>query len=170
MIIYKIIKSPIGDMVLGSVDDKICFLEFHLPERYDEMSDKIRKVYDAELVEGTNNVIEQAEEQLQEYFTGKRKNFTVPLDLRGTEFELKIWDQLLKIPYGQVCSYGDIAKKINNPKSVRAVGGANHNNPIAIIVPCHRVVGKSGSLVGYGGGVEKKKFLIELEKGELSLL
>ncbi|MBL7962186.1 methylated-DNA--[protein]-cysteine S-methyltransferase, partial [bacterium] len=131
---------------------------------------KIQKVFDAELIEGTNDVIEQAEKDLQEYFSGKRKNFTIPLDLRGSEFELQIWGQLLKIPYGQVCSYGDIAKKINNPKSVRAVGGANHNNPVAIIVPCHRVIGKNGSLVGYGGGIEKKQLLIELERGELNLL
>ncbi|KAB2878317.1 methylated-DNA--[protein]-cysteine S-methyltransferase [bacterium] len=170
MIIYKIIKSPLGDMVLGSIADKICFLEFYLPERYKEMSGKIRKVFDAEWVEGTNDVIEQAEKELQEYFSGKRKNFTVPLDLRGSEFEIKIWEQLQKIPYGHVCSYGDIAKKINNPKSVRAVGGANHNNPVAIIVPCHRVIGKNGSLVGYGGGIDKKKLLIELERGELNLL
>ncbi len=159
------IQTPLGPMVLGSIEDKICFLEFYLPERYQEMSGKIRKTYDAELVEGSNSVIEQAEKELQEYFSGTRKVFTVPLDLRGSEFELKVWNQLLKIPYGQVCSYSDIAKRIRNLQSIRAVGGANHNNPIAIIVPCHRVVGKNGSLTGYGGGLEKKKFLLELEQG-----
>lgn len=165
VIITKKIKTPVGEMILGALDAKICFLEFYLPERYKEMPGKLRKVFDAELVEGTNEVIEQAEKELQEYFAGKRKQFTVPLDLRGTKFELKIWDQLLKIPYGQVCSYSDIAKKIHNPKSVRAVGGANHSNPVAIIVPCHRVVGKNGSLSGYGGGMDKKKFLLQLEQG-----
>lgn len=169
-ILSKRIQTPVGDMVLGSITDKICFLEFYLPERYKEMSGKLRKVFDAELIEGTNDVIEQAEKELQEYFAGKRKNFTVPLDLRGTEFELKIWDQLLKIPYGQVCSYSDIAKRIHNPKSVRAVGGANHSNPVAIIVPCHRVVGKNGSLTGYGGGMDKKRLLLDLESGSIPLL
>lgn len=166
----KNITTPLGPIAIGSFDDKICFLEFYLPERYKEMSGKLRKVFDAELVEGTNDVIEQAGKELQEYFAGKRKKFTVPLDLRGTEFELKIWDQLLKIPYGQVCSYSDIARRIKNPKSVRAVGGANHSNPVAIIVPCHRVVGKNGSLTGYGGGMDKKRLLLDLESGSIPLL
>ncbi len=169
-ILSKRIQTPIGEMVLGSIADKICFLEFYLPERYKEMSGKLRKVFEADLVEGTNEVIEQADKELQEYFAGKRKKFTVPLDLRGTEFELKIWNQLLKIPYGQVVSYSDIAKRIHNPKSVRAVGGANHSNPVAIIVPCHRVVGKNGSLTGYGGGMDKKRLLLDLESGSIPLL
>lgn len=170
MIIYKRIKTPVGEMSLGAFGSKICFLEFHMPDRFEEMSRRICKLYEAEFVEGTCNVIEKAEKELREYFEVERKEFSVPLVLRGTEFELKIWKQLQKIPYGQVCSYSDMANKINSPKSVRAVGGANHNNPIAIIIPCHRVVGKNGSLVGYGGGMDKKKFLIELERGEIPLL
>ena len=164
-ILSKHISTPIGPLVIGSFEDKICFLEFYLPQRYKEMSGKLLKTFDAEILEGTNAVLEQAEKELQEYFDGKRKVFTVPLDLRGSEFELKVWNQLLKIPYGQVCSYSDIAKRIRKLQSVRAVGGANHNNPVAIIVPCHRVVGKNGSLTGYGGGMDKKRFLLELEQG-----
>lgn len=101
--------------------------------------------------------------QLDEYFNKKRKIFDLPFDLSGTEFQLKVWNELLKIPYGAVCSYIDIAKKIGNKPAVRAVGSANGKNPISIIIPCHRVIGNDGSLVGYGGGIWRKKYLLELE-------
>jgi len=101
--------------------------------------------------------------QLDEYFNKKRKIFDLPFDLSGTEFQLKVWNELLKIPYGAVCSYIDIAKRIGNKPAVRAVGSANGKNPISIIIPCHRVIGNDGSLVGYGGGIWRKKYLLELE-------
>ncbi len=104
------------------------------------------------------------EQQLSEYFEGKRQNFTLPLALEGTEFQKKVWQALQKIPYGQTKTYGQIAKEIGNDKAVRAVGNANHNNPIAIIIPCHRVIGANGKLTGYYGGIEKKEFLLKLEK------
>lgn len=102
--------------------------------------------------------------QLDEYFNKKRKIFDLPFDLSGTEFQLKVWNELLKIPYGAVCSYIDIAKRIGNKPAVRAVGSANGKNPISIIIPCHRVIGNDGSLVGYGGGIWRKKYLLELER------
>ena len=101
--------------------------------------------------------------QLEEYFAGKRQEFTLPLDDRGTDFQKRVWEELRKIPYGTTCSYGDIAEKIGNPKGPRAVGLANNRNPIAIITPCHRVVGKSGSLVGYASGLDHKERLLKLE-------
>ncbi|HOT89220.1 MAG TPA: methylated-DNA--[protein]-cysteine S-methyltransferase [Bacteroidales bacterium] len=101
--------------------------------------------------------------QLDEYFNKKRKIFDLPFDLSGTEFQLKVWNELLKIPYGAVCSYIDIAKRIGNKPAVRAVGSANGKKPISIIIPCHRVIGNDGSLVGYGGGIWRKKYLLELE-------
>lgn len=101
--------------------------------------------------------------QLEEYLQGKRKKFTIKLNPKGTGFQQKVWHELQKIPYGKTVSYGDIATRINNPKAVRAVGGANNKNPIPIIIPCHRVVGKNGSLVGYAGGLEIKKRLLEVE-------
>lgn len=102
--------------------------------------------------------------EIKEYIEGKRKKFDIPIKLQGTEFQKKVWNELLKIPYGETCSYKDIAIRINNEKGVRAVGMANHNNPIAIIVPCHRVIGKNGKLVGYAGGIDKKTKLLEIEK------
>lgn len=102
--------------------------------------------------------------EIQEYFAGKRHEFDIPLNPRGTEFQRKVWSALQKIPYAQTCSYSDIAKDIGNPKSCRAVGGANGKNPIMIIIPCHRVIGKGGSLVGFSAGMEIKKYLLALEE------
>lgn len=109
-------------------------------------------------------VISEAIKQLSEYFEGKRKSFDLPLRPKGTEFQRKVWAALTEIPYGQVCSYQDIAVKIGNPKAVRAVGGANNKNPIMIIIPCHRVIGKDGSLIGYAGGLHVKEYLLRSEQ------
>jgi O-6-methylguanine DNA methyltransferase len=109
-------------------------------------------------------------EQLNAYFEGTLRAFSVPLDLRGTPFQLSVWNALLDIPYGEVRSYGDIARAIDRPSAVRAVGAANGANPVPIIVPCHRVIGSSGKLVGYGGGVDIKERLLRLERGEKRLI
>jgi len=108
-----------------------------------------------------------AEEQLREYFAGRRKRFSLPLHPSGTAFQRLVWKALETIPYGETRSYGEIAAAVGNPKASRAVGMANNRNPISIIVPCHRVIGSTGKLVGYGGGLEKKEFLLELEKRHL---
>ena len=105
-----------------------------------------------------------AQQQLLEYFAGNRQNFSLPLELEGTEFQKKVWQALQTISYGQTKTYGQIAKEIGKEKAARAVGNANHNNPIAIIIPCHRVIGANGKLTGYSAGVEKKDFLLKLEK------
>lgn len=117
--------------------------------------------------EGENKqtrLLVQAAGQLDEYFTGKRKEFDLPLAAKGTLFQKKVWNALCTIPYGETRSYKDIAIQIGNAKACRAVGMANHNNPIGIIVPCHRVVGADGKLVGYAGGLDRKQFLLELER------
>ena len=101
--------------------------------------------------------------QLEEYFAGKRHLFSLELDLQGSPFQLKVWNELLSIPYGDTISYLDLATRIGNAKCVRAVGGANGSNPIVIVIPCHRVIGKDGKLVGYGGGIKRKKWLLEHE-------
>lgn len=111
-----------------------------------------------------HEILLQASSELKEYFAGKRKKFDVPLDLKGTPFQVKVWKELLKIPFGQTCSYRDIALKIRNPKAVRAVGGANGKNPVCIIVPCHRVIAADGSLGGYSGGLHIKRELLALEQ------
>ncbi|WDL94113.1 methylated-DNA--[protein]-cysteine S-methyltransferase [Bacillus sp. HNR-4] len=113
--------------------------------------------------ERTNEMIDQCINELEEYFKGKRKEFTVPLSAEGTSFQKNVWDALYTIPYGVSASYLDIAEKVGNTKAVRAIGGANSRNPISIIVPCHRVIGKSGKLVGYAGGLWRKEWLLKHE-------
>ena len=108
-------------------------------------------------------VLDECEKELNEYFAGKRKVFTVPIKAEGTPFREKVWDALCQVPYGETASYLDIAVAIGNPKAVRAVGGANHNNPISIIIPCHRIIGSDGSLTGYGGGLSAKEWLLDFE-------
>lgn len=109
-------------------------------------------------------VSDEAARQLEEYFQGKRKTFKLPLKLKGTEFQKLVWDALLTIPYGETRSYSEIACQIGRPKASRTVGMANHRNPVAIVVPCHRVIGKNGSLTGYAGGLDKKERLLDLER------
>ena len=113
---------------------------------------------------GDNPIIEQTKDQLREYFDGKRSTFDLPLSLPGTEFQQQCWQFLQSIPYGETRSYSEQAASIGNPRAVRGVGSANGLNPIVIVVPCHRVIGKSGKLSGYGGGLSVKEFLLELEK------
>jgi len=110
-----------------------------------------------------NDLINRAEKELKEYFNGKRYEFSIPMDLKGTDFQKKVWKATQKIPFGKTKSYGEIAKMIKNPKAVRAVGGALNKNPICIIIPCHRVIGKDGSMTGFGAGIKSKESLLEHE-------
>ena len=109
-------------------------------------------------------LLRETEQELEEYFEGKRKNFNLPLHPEGTEFQKKVWEALKQIPYGETRSYQDIARMVGNPAACRAVGGANHKNPLMILIPCHRVIGADGGLTGYGGGLDMKRYLLELEK------
>jgi methylated-DNA-[protein]-cysteine S-methyltransferase len=120
----------------------------------------------AGLVKAETPLIQKTAAQIEEYLTGKRKRFTLPLVLHGTEFQLAVWRALQDIPYGETRSYKEIAAAIGRPKAVRAVGMANNRNPVSIIVPCHRVIGHDGSLTGYGGGLPLKQRLLELEQGQ----
>ena len=122
-------------------------------------------VYDGICQETT--LIKEAHQQLSEYLKGERKSFDLPLRMKGTDFQQRVWNALLDIPYGETRSYKQIAEAIGNPKAVRAVGMANNRNPLLIVVPCHRVIGADGKLVGYGAGIEKKEFLLRLEKSLL---
>lgn len=114
--------------------------------------------------QGNSIVLQQAREQMEEYLTGRREEFSLPIQTKGTAFQERVWKELQRIPYGECISYGELARRIGNPKAARAVGMANHNNPIGIIIPCHRVIGKNGKLVGYAGGMDKKEYLLRLEK------
>jgi methylated-DNA-[protein]-cysteine S-methyltransferase len=117
-----------------------------------------------------NEPFAKAIDQLEQYFAGERTDFDLELDMRGTPFQKDVWNALLTIPYGETRSYGEIARQIGRPDRARAVGAANGSNPISIIVPCHRVIGSDGSLTGYGGGLDRKRFLLDLESGVGSLL
>lgn len=130
-----------------------------------ELTKEIEQTKETEQIKETE-LIKRTYLQLMEYFEGKRITFDVPIRLEGTNFQTKVWEELRKIPYGETRSYGEIAKQVGVPKGARAVGGANHNNPILIIVPCHRVIGSSGSLVGFGAGIPVKEMLLKLENQE----
>ncbi len=117
-----------------------------------------------------NSICESAKQQLRDYFAGKLASFDLPLVAKGTQFQQDVWHALCQIPYGETCSYADIAQRLDNPKAVRAVGAANGKNPISIVVPCHRVIGASGKLTGYAGGLERKSWLLGLEQKQGSLM
>jgi methylated-DNA-[protein]-cysteine S-methyltransferase len=121
----------------------------------------------AGFIKAETPLIKKAAAQIEEYLDGKRKKFSLPLAMHGTEFQMDVWKALQTIPYGETRSYKQIAELVNRPKAVRAVGMANHRNPISIIVPCHRVIGHNGNLTGYGGGLPIKKYLLELERARL---
>ena len=154
MKLLEVYTSPIGEISIIEEENKIIEISFGVKSG---------------IKQGSSLLLEKTKNELQEYFDGKRMEFDIPIKLNGTDFYKKVWNELKKIPYGETRSYGEIAEKIGNPKASRAVGMANHNNPISIIVPCHRVVGKNNKLVGYAGGLDKKKYLIELERKVMSL-
>lgn len=154
--VYKTIKSPVGELKLVASDKGLAAILWE--------NDNPRRVQLAPVSEDKNHpVLLEAERQLKDYFSGKRRSFSVKLDFKGTEFQKKVWAALLTIPFGETRSYGQIAKQIKNPKAVRAVGAANGKNPISIIAPCHRVIGSTGKLTGFAGGLEAKERLLALE-------
>ena len=154
--VYKTMKSPVGELKLVASDKGLAAILWE--------NDSPRRVRLAPISEDNNHpVLIEAERQLKDYFSGKRKSFSVKLDFKGTEFQKKVWAALLTIPFGETRSYGQIAKQIKNPKAVRAVGAANGKNPISIIAPCHRVIGSTGKLTGFAGGLEAKARLLALE-------
>jgi AraC family transcriptional regulator of adaptative response/methylated-DNA-[protein]-cysteine methyltransferase len=158
-------ESPIGALVLGAVDAGVCLLEFSDERRVERQASALHRWFGGPVVRESHHHLDTLREQLEEYFSGARREFSVPLVTRGTPFELATWNALLDIPYGNTVSYSDIARSIGNPGAVRAVGSANGRNRIAIVIPCHRVVNTGGQLGGYGGGLWRKKRLLELEGG-----
>ena len=148
--------TPVGRLCIGEEKDAITRITWaQVPKEY---------------IQEETELILKCKNQLDEYFKGKRKTFDLPLAPKGTEFQKKVWDALRDIPYGETRTYGEIAETVGNSKAARAVGMANNRNPIAIIVPCHRVVGANGKLVGYAGGMEQKEKLLHLEKTGESIL
>jgi len=158
------IETPLGEMIAGATEEGVCLLEFHdrriLPKEYKDLEKLLNTTFE----EGENKHLKSVRKQLREYFEGKRKEFTIPLVTPGSPFQQAVWKELLDIPYGSRRSYQEQAKALNSPDSVRAVANANGLNRIAIVIPCHRVIGSDGSLTGYGGGIKRKKWLLDHEK------
>ncbi len=164
MILTKIIETPIGDMVAGSTEDGICLLEFADRRMLNTEYKILSRYLKDDIGDGHTFFIENITKELSEYFEGKRRSFSVPLVFTGTDFQISVWGELLRIPYGTTRSYSRQAEAIGGISSVRAVANANGMNKISIVVPCHRVIGENGNLTGYGGGLWRKKWLIEHEK------
>lgn len=163
--IYKSkINTPIGDMIVCATDFGICALIFEDENRSKSVVEEISKSIEANIVNDKNKHLTQVEKELNEYFEGKRKEFSVALDLQGTDFRKLVWNQLLKVPYGEARSYKDQAIAMNKLTAIRAIASANGANKIEIIVPCHRIIGTNGNLTGYAGGLDRKKWLLDLEK------
>ncbi len=161
-------KTNIGELVIGTFDHQLCLLDFRYRRMRQTVDNRIKKWLNAEFVEQTNDLILQTQQQIEAYLQGERKTFDIPLLFLGTDFQQQVWQELCRIPYGETASYLDIAKRIDNPKAVRAVASANGANAIALIVPCHRVIETNGGLGGYGGGVAVKKRLLKLENAPIS--
>ncbi|WP_228439885.1 methylated-DNA--[protein]-cysteine S-methyltransferase [Chryseobacterium phocaeense] len=155
---YKDVSSPVGLIRVIASDKGLAAIIW-------EGEDCKRTKLSVPVREDNHPILLKTEDQLNEYFENKRKVFDIPFDLKGTEFQIKVWEALLKIPYGVTKTYGELAVILGDIKAVRAVGGALNKNPVSIIIPCHRVVGASGKLVGFAGGLENKSVLLDLEQG-----
>lgn len=159
----KRIETPLGTMIACATNQGICLLEFTDRKMLETELKSIAKLLNATIIQGDNKYFDILEKQLNEYFTGQRSTFDVPLHTPGTHFQNKVWTALQSIPYGQTKSYKEQAIAIESPESVRAVANANGMNRISILIPCHRVIGSDGQLTGYGGGLWRKKYLLEHE-------
>jgi len=160
---YNTIKTPMGDLLLVANESALTGIYFvgcdHIPAEQNEWERDPK-----------HPILRQAKEQLDEYFAGSRTEFTLPLHFAGTDFQNRVWQQIALIPYGKTITYSDLAQKSGKPEAIRAAGTSTGRNPISIIIPCHRVVGKNGGFGGYAGGLERKRFLLELENPTASLL
>lgn len=164
-IYFSEMDSPIGRLTLTATDRGLCSIEFGgLKDQEIPLRVWAKRWLGTDQLIADREKFEQAEIELTEYFAGERNRFDLTYDLYGTEFQKKVWHALQDIPYGATASYKDVAIAIGSPKATRAVGGANNRNPLPIVIPCHRVIGAGGQMVGYGGGLNIKTFLLQLEK------
>jgi AraC family transcriptional regulator of adaptative response/methylated-DNA-[protein]-cysteine methyltransferase len=157
------IETPLGTMIAAATDRGVCMLEYADSRHLEPESRQLAAAFGVAPAEGESRLLDTLRRQLDEYFAGERREFDIPLDPVGTPFQKEVWEALRRIPYGRTITYGEQAAIIGRPRAVRAVAGANGRNKISIVLPCHRVIGTDGSLTGYGGGVERKKKLLELE-------
>lgn len=155
--------SPCGVLLLGVMESRLCLCNWTESRCRTRVEDRVARLLQAEYRSGSDETLVLAVRQLDEYFDGRRQVFDLPLLPVGTEFQLSVWRELLNIPYGGVCTYTVQAERLAMPRAVRAVAAANGQNALSIFIPCHRVIGKEGRLTGYAGGIETKRFLLELE-------
>lgn len=157
MTFYQIVATPLGDFILAADERSLCYCGF-----LDGDAKEYLQKHQAQ--ETATPLLENAAKEIKAYFRGDLQEFSIPYNLEGTDFRIRVWQELTRIPYGETISYRELACRVGNPRACRAVGQANHHNPLSIIIPCHRVIGKGGELVGYGGGLEKKAWLLNWEK------
>jgi methylated-DNA-[protein]-cysteine S-methyltransferase len=166
-------QTPFGELMLGSWNQELCLCDWRYRKMRSTIDERIQSGLNARYAEGASNIMDETKTQLNQYFTGDRKKFDLPLLLVGSEFQKQVWKELLQIAFGKTESYLGLSKKLGNQEAIRAVASANGANAISIIVPCHRILGSDGSLTGYAGGLQTKKKLLHLEKalpqGELPL-
>jgi len=160
------LETPIGPMFAGAIEDGVCLLEFTDRRMLETEFDQLKKLLNASIIQGYHGHFDELQKQLTEYFEGQRKDFTIPLVAPGSEFQQEVWKELQTIPYGSTRSYRQQAIALRKAQAVRAVANANGCNRISILIPCHRVIGEDGHLTGYGGGLWRKKWLLDLEKGK----
>lgn len=156
-------SSPYGELILGSFEDQLCICDWKYRKMRAQVDQRVKNAFEAKFVPGETEVIKQTKQELNEYFEGKRTEFSIPMNLAGTDFQKSVWKALLEIPFGKTESYLGLSKILNNVKAIRAVAAANGANAISILIPCHRIVGSQGELIGYAGGLPAKKQLLELE-------
>lgn len=156
-------KTPYGELIIGSFEDKLCLCDWRYRKMRESIDKRIKKGLNSDFIEESSDVIENTKAQLTEYFTDERKEFDIPLLFVGSDFQKSIWDALTQIPYGTTNTYLGLSRIIGNEKAIRAVASANGANAISIIVPCHRIIGSDGKMVGYAGGLAVKKKLLTLE-------
>src|SRR5262245_40955354 len=163
MLRFRKLITPVGPLLAAANDAGLALLEFHREDRLARQMNMLQQLF-GPVEAGNHSIIDVTERELDEYFAGTRREFAVPLQIRGTPFQEEVWRALLGIPYGETRAYSGLAEQLERPGAQRAVGLANGQNRISIIIPCHRVIERSGGLRGYGGGLERKKFLLDLER------
>lgn len=160
-------QSPVGELLIGAYKDRLCLCDWTASKRRDANDRRILRHLNAIYEEGSSDAISGATNQLDEYFSGRRRDFSIPLLFTGTHLQCRVWSELTNIPFGTTLTYSAIASHIGKPKAIRAVASAIASNPISIFVPCHRVIGADGSLTGYAGGLHTKQTLLTMENSDI---
>lgn len=164
MIALKRIDTPLGRMRIGATEKGICLFDFQFRRTVEGIMERVERLLDDKFVEADSPYFSILETQIAEYFSGKRKEFDVPLHLTGTPFQKSVWEALTSIPFGETRSYKQQSVLMGQEKAIRAIASANGDNPVAIIIPCHRIIGEDGGLTGYSGGLQRKQQLLDLER------